>query len=301
MKIGIIGLGDIANKAYLPIYSSKKDVEFHLYTRNIDQLKNISEKYRFKEIHLSIDALINSGIKGVFVHSATESHYDIVELLLLNNIHVYVDKPITYDNESTKRLVEMAKRKNLLLMSGFNRRFAPTYQNLKELKDPNMIIMQKNRKSLPDDIRRFVFDDFIHVIDTLLYLFPHPIENIVINGRKKDNALYHVVVQFISRECTAIGIMNRDSGTVEEKLEIMSTQEKRVVTNVSDLVIHNDRNMTKIGFSDWEPTLYKRGFEQIVSNFIQAITNSPSNIKYDDLLLTHEICEKIVKELTVGE
>jgi virulence factor len=58
--------------------------------------------------------------------------------------------------------------------------------------------------------------------------------------------------------------MNRDSGTTEEKVEIMSTSEKRGVHNVSDLFIQKDKNETKMGGSDWVSTLHKRGFEQIV-------------------------------------
>lgn len=44
LKIGVIGLGDIAQKAYLPVFAEKEDMEFHLYTRNHDKLKNL----RFK-------------------------------------------------------------------------------------------------------------------------------------------------------------------------------------------------------------------------------------------------------------
>lgn len=304
MKIGIIGLGDIANKAYLPVYSSIKDVEFHLFTRNEEKLKGIGEKYRFEHLHQNVDSLIESGIDGAFVHSSTESHSTIVEKLLSHQIHVYVDKPITYEYETTKKLIGIAEENNVILTAGFNRRFAPTYQQVKELENPNMIIMQKNRSLLPDNIRRFVFDDFIHVIDTLLYLFPSSNEDIIINGRRKDNLLYHVVVQLVSSECTAIGVMNRDSGTVEERLEAMNSKEKRVVTNVSNLSIHNERNVTQIGYSDWEPTLYKRGFEQIISNFIKAISTGDQDkylISKKEILRTHEICEKIVTMLEKSE
>jgi virulence factor len=183
-------------------------------------------------------------------------------------------------------------------MVGFNRRYAPAYQKLKELNDPNMIIMQKNRNALPSDIRTFVFDDYIHVLDTMKYLFPYPIDEIIVNGKKDGDLLYHAVVQFISKECTAIGVMNRDSGTIEEKLEVMASTEKRVAYNVADVVIHKDRDELKLGSSDWEPTLHKRGFEQIVSDFIQYIrTNTTPMISAREALATHEICELVVSKL----
>lgn len=299
VKIGIIGLGDIALKAYLPVISSKK-IEVHLYTRNETTLRQVGEQYRFPNLHHSMESLISSGIQGAFVHTATASHHAIVEQLLSNNIHVYVDKPITDDYASSEKLVTLAKKKDLLLMVGFNRRYAPAYRQLKSMQNPNMIILQKNRAALPGDIRKFVFDDFIHVLDTLLFLFPYPVDKMIVNGRKEGDVLYHVVVQLISSQgATAIGIMNRDSGTVEEKLEVFTPSEKRVVYNVTDTFVHQNKNETKLAASDWESTLHKRGFEQIIEEFLDTLRSGASfRQSVPDVLLTHQLCERVVAELS---
>ncbi|HEX8041753.1 MAG TPA: Gfo/Idh/MocA family oxidoreductase [Chryseosolibacter sp.] len=298
MKVGLIGLGDIAAKAYLPVIA-KKDLEVHLFTRNEATLSNVARSYWFAGAHQTLESLVTSGIQAAFVHTSTSSHREIVETLLQNNIHVYVDKPVTYDFGSTEKLVELANRKGCILMAGFNRRYAPAYVSLKHLKDINMILMQKNRKSLPGDVRTFVFDDFIHVIDTLLYLFPVPVESISITGRKLENRLYHVVIQFHSTSgITAIGIMNRDSGTVEERVEVFSPEEKRCVTNVTDTTIFKDGDAIGKGGNDWQSTLHKRGFEQITDAFLNAVAgNESAGDLHRDLLLTHKICEQVVAEL----
>jgi len=300
LKIGIIGLGDIAQKAYLPIISRKK-VELHLYTRNEATLKQIGEQYQLKNLHQSLEALIASGITAAFVHAATAAHYGIVEQLLDSNIHVCVDKPVTCDYSSTEKLVRLAEKKGLVLSVGFNRRFAPAYRKLKELPDPNMIILQKNRKSLPGDVRAFVFEDFIHVVDTLLYLFPHPIKKMLVSGKKKGSMLYHIIVQLTSADgASAIGIMNRDSGTIEEKIEVFTSSEKWVVRNVSDVVIHQDKHAKRLADNDWESTLVKRGFDQMVDAFLQAVSSPElSKTVGGDILATHKICEEIVNELQV--
>lgn len=291
-------MGDIAGKAYLPVLSSSEGVELHLYTRNQEKLAHIGQQYRFGNLHHTLDSLLNSGIRGAFVHGATNAHQEIVEQLLRRHIHVYVDKPITYDYASTRHLMELAEHQNLILMAGFNRRYAPAYQKLKELEAPNMVLMQKNRTNQPADVRTFVFDDFIHVVDTLRYLFPYPVEEMRVSGRIEADLLYHVTVQFLAKGATAIGFMNRDSGTTEERVEVMSAKEKRIATQVSELVIRSGTDETKLGSSDWEPTLHKRGFEQIVAEFIKSVSTgeAPKNTA-NDALLTHEICEKIVEEL----
>lgn len=301
LKIGIIGLGDIATKAYLPVMAGK-NLEVHLFTRNEEKLKTLGSLYRFEHRHQTLESLINSGIRAAFVHTSTGAHLPIVEQLLHNGIHVYVDKPVTYHFETTAKLVSLAEKNGLTLMAGFNRRHAPAYGQLKGMEDINMIVMQKNRKSLPGDVRTFVFDDFIHVIDTLLFLFPRPFDKLTVTGRKKEGALYHTVVQLDASDgTTAIGIMNRDSGTVEERLEVFCSHEKRVVTNVVETTVLRDSHATRLAVSDWESTLNKRGFGQITDNFLERIAKnlSPDRL-HRDVLRTHEVCEEIVRRLSAG-
>jgi virulence factor len=298
LKIGIIGLGDIAHKAYLPVLSGK-ELEIHLFTRNQQSLIQIGRQYRLNNLHKSLESILKSGISGAFVHAATESHENIIEQLLMHDIHVYVDKPITYNYSSSKRLIDLAISRSLNLMVGFNRRYAPAYRELKEVKNPNMIILQKNRHSLPGDVRNFVFDDFIHVIDTMRYLFNMPIKEVLVRGMKSDGLLIHIVIQLIAENgSTAIGIMNRDSGTLEEKVEVFSSEEKKTVINMTNLSIMRQKIEISNGINDWESTLSKRGFESIIQDFIQAVEkNTKPQFSMQDALLTHEMCENVVNQL----
>jgi len=299
LKIGVIGLGDIAGKAYLPVLSSLAEIEVHLLSRNKKSLQTIVDRYRFENVHHNLDSLIHSGISGAFVHTATQAHFSIVKALLEHNIHVFVDKPVTLDHHSSRELIELAESRNLLLMAGFNRRYAPAYRRLKEVSEPNLIVMQKNRQAQPAELRTFIFDDFIHVVDTLRFLFPYPVEDILVNGMIKDGLLYQVSLQLLSTNgATAIGIMNRDAGVTEERVEVFSTAEKRTVNNLSELYIQKGSNINRIGSGDWEPMLHRRGFEQMVNDFLQALKGGTvPQIPGRDALLTHEMCEMIVERL----
>lgn len=298
LKIGVIGLGDIAQKAYLPVLSSK-EIEIHLFTRNQERLAQIGRQYRLTNVHSSLESILKSGITGAFVHSATESHENIIEQLLMHDIHVYVDKPISYDYESSKRLIDLAISRSLNLMVGFNRRYAPAYQELKQVVNPNMIILQKNRHALPGDIGTFVFDDFIHVIDTMRYLFTMPVKEVLVRGMKRDGLLIHALIQLIAENgSTAIGIMNRDSGTLEEKIEVFSTEEKKTVINMTNLSTMRQKIEISSGNNDWESTLSKRGFENIIRDFLHSLeTGNKPQFSMEDALLTHEMCEKVVSQL----
>jgi len=302
LKIGVIGLGDIAQKAYLPVLCSS-ELQLHLYTRDLEKLFRIGRQYRVQNLHENLESILKSGIQAAFVHTSTGSHVEIIQMLLMHNIHVYVDKPITYDYASSKRLLELAESKKLMLMVGFNRRYAPAYRDLKQLPNPNMVIMQKNRLSLPGNIRTFIFDDFIHVVDTLSYLFPYPVKELTVKGMKKAGMLYHVVIQMIADNgAIAMGIMNRDSGLVEERVEIFSSNEKRSVLNLSALSVHVNRDETSKTMDDWHSMLFKRGFEQIIADFLHAVkTGGNPQFTLQESLHTHQICEEIVNQLSITE
>jgi virulence factor len=298
LKIGIIGLGDIAQKAYLPVLGAKH-LDLHLFTPNQERLAAIANQYRITNVHASLESILNSGIKAAFIHSATESHEHIIEQLLLHDIHVYVDKPITYHFASAKRLIELADTRKLHLMVGFNRRYAPAYAELKKLVDPNMFILQKNRFSLPGDIRTFVFDDFIHVIDTMRFLFTYPIKEMLVRGMYAQDLLIHVMVQLIAENgAIAIAIMNRDSGVLEEKVEVFSAKEKKTVLNLTDFKTNINKQEISNGMNDWESTLSKRGFEHIVNDFLHVVEHGEDpKLSMHDALKSHEMCEQIVNQL----
>ncbi|MGV8983060.1 hypothetical protein [Clostridium sp.] len=168
-------------------------------------------------------------------------------------------------------------------------------KKLKEHGKADIIIIQKNRFQFPDYTRRAIVEDFIHVVDTLRFLMDSEVKDVKVRHLEKDNLLQNVVIQLTSEECTAIGIMNRNNGVTEEIIEYMKAENKYVVDNfIETTQFHNkDKNVTKFG--DWEPTLYKRGFYQIVDHFLNCVENKVTpNPSISDSLITHEICEKIV-------
>ncbi|WP_239254437.1 Gfo/Idh/MocA family protein [Listeria ilorinensis] len=298
MKVGIIGLGNIAQKAYLPVFAGLEGIELHLCTRSEEKLDQLSEKYRFQHVHKDVNDLIEAGIDCAFVHSATSSHYEIVKQLLENRIPVYVDKPITDRIEETEELTTLAEQQEVLLMTGFNRRFAPRYQALKVVADSNMIVMQKNRSKQPGEARTFVYDDFIHVLDTVRFLLDAKIETMQVYPVWKGELLAALTVQLGAAGKTATAIMNRDSGVNEEVVTVYAPDGKREVEQVTEWAHYNGTDKTIARFSDWDTTLYKRGFESIIHAFLAAVKDKTKEpIDLWDAFETHRLAEEILLKL----
>ena len=236
MKIAVIGLGDIAQKAYLPVYAERTDLEVYLVSTDREKAERLRTAYRFAGTLDSIEDVITNGIQVALIHSATKVHAEQAKQLLNAGIHVYIDKPVSLEVEEVRSLTEQATANGLHFITGFNRRFASAHRSLLEVEEPNLIVMQKNRTSFIEDAKTFIFDDFVHVADTLRFLTGRgEIENLQVRGKKVEGLLHHVTIQFEANGITAIGIMNRNNGVTEERVEVMGPHEKRVATDVTSV------------------------------------------------------------------
>ena len=296
MKIGVIGLGNIAEKAYLPLLSSFPGHEFIPCTRNKERLDMIQSKYHFQDGRLKYTDLVEiDQVNAVFIHAATKAHYSIIRYFLESNVHVYVDKPISESILETRELCKLAKEKHLVLMVGFNRRFAPHIQPLTEL-DGDLVFIQKNRQTLTLGLRELIYDDFIHIADTLLYLLKEePIEitsSVKMNGYKLQNI--SLMVQ--TKNKTGFAVMNRQSGANEERLEFSTAQEKWIIEDLE--TVHHFKNGQKTisKHSDWTPISQRRGFKHSIETFFSYIESPEKSIlPLEQSLVSHEICEKIIQ------
>ncbi|NLU69927.1 Gfo/Idh/MocA family oxidoreductase [Streptomyces sp. HNM0574] len=293
MRIGVIGLGDIAQKAYLPVLAAQPDLEPHLVTRNPETLERVGAAHRVPagHLHTDLDALLDRRPDAAFVHTATVAHPEIVTRLLEAGVPTYVDKPLAYELAEAQRLVELAERRRTGLTVGFNRRHAPGYaQCLEHPRD--LILLQKHRVGLPEAPRTMVFDDFIHVVDTLRFLAPGTPDHIDIRTRVRDGLLHHAVLQMSGDGFTAIGAMNRLSGSAEEVLEVSGADSKREVRDLAAVVDHRGQPSVRRR-GDWVPVARQRGIEQIVLAFLDAV-RAGERPSAQDALLTHELCERVV-------
>ncbi|WP_053850683.1 Gfo/Idh/MocA family protein [Streptomyces sp. NRRL B-24085] len=294
MKVGCIGLGDIAQKAYLPVLGSRPGIELHVQTRTPATLTRVADGLHLPggQRHRDLDSLLAQDLDAAFVHAPTAVHPEIVARLLEAGVPTYVDKPLAYELADSERLVALAEQREVSLAVGFNRRFAPGYTQCAE-HPRELILMQKNRIGLPEEPRAMILDDFIHVVDTLRFLVPGPVDDVTVRARVADGLLHHVVLQLAGDGFTALGVMNRLSGSAEEILEVSGQDTKRQVLNLSDVIDHKGQPTVRRR-GDWVPVARQRGIEQAVLAFLDAV-RAGRVLSARDALATHELCERVVR------
>jgi virulence factor len=139
-----------------------------------------------------------------------------------------------------------------------------------------------------------VFDDFIHVIDTLRFLVPSPMTDLVISTNTDEGgSCRRLAIQFTGACRLAVGVMSWTAGLTHEVLDVIGDGRRRQVTDLSDVVDFGaqERFARRDG---WAPVTRLRGFEAMCEDFLAAVREG-RRLDAIDALATHEICERVVR------
>ncbi|KHD44176.1 Gfo/Idh/MocA family protein [Streptococcus hongkongensis] len=295
LEIGIVGLGGISQKAYLPYMRQLPDIHWHLSTRNQEVRQEVANLLGQVSVYNDVNDLSQVKLDGVFIHVATMAHFEVAKLFLEKGIPVYMDKPLTEDFWTSKKLYQIAEDNQTFLMAGFNRRFAPRVKEVSIVSNKRKVTVEKNDVNRPGLTTFKLFDFFIHPLDTALFLAEGRLLNGNFHIQKVGNELCQVTVNLVtSEEIIHVG-MNLQSGSRREVIEVQTPEQTYHLENLDDLTVYTGPNCQQIGFASWDTTLYKRGFETIIQAFLEAIATKHNPISPESSLLSHWICDQINK------
>ncbi|HHF51909.1 MAG: Gfo/Idh/MocA family oxidoreductase [Candidatus Aminicenantes bacterium] len=175
-RVGIIGVGYLGTQhARILSYLEEADLKA---VADIDKNKAmvIGNRHRVPYYENFEDMLddIDVGI----VSATTNEHFSIAKKLLQEGKSVLVEKPITDTVEHGEELVDLAKKKGLILQVGHLERFNPAVERLKNLiTEPKFIEVQRlgsfSARSLDTNV---VLDLMIHDLDIILDLINDTVE-----------------------------------------------------------------------------------------------------------------------------
>ena len=299
MKIGVIGIGGIAKKAYLPTYAKmRKEATFIFATRNEAVRNEIADEYSFSNTVATIDELLAEKIEAIFIHVATKAHFEIAKKCLEAGVAVFIDKPVSEDLQEVRELQELAKEKELLFMVGFNRRFAPMVEQMKQLPQKRTIHLEKNEPDHAMNMQFGIYDLFIHLVDTAVYLLDDEIMSVRSKIREEDGQMVYAQMQLSTATTECILSMDFMSGGKMERYQVSSPKQTMILNQLTDLTIRRGLVEEAQRFGDWTTTLEKRGFEQLVISFLAALKGEEADLRQENILLSHELCEQMLRQHT---
>lgn len=191
VKIGIIGLGGVAQLVHLPNLSKISSADLTAVAEvNKNRLLTISDKFNVKEKFISYKEMLEkSDIDAVIIATPTSTHTDIAIDCLNAGKDVLVEKPLARTYAEAKKIVDAAKKNKKKLMVGMNLRYRPdtmllrSFINTKEIGDPFYIKcgwIRKQSSSQKWFTKKeqsgggVIFDLGIHLLDLALWLLDYP-------------------------------------------------------------------------------------------------------------------------------
>lgn len=304
-RIGIVGLGEIAAKVYLPLLSQHDEVEIvGIMSATAEKVEQIGRRYRLPGGTTRLKDLLARELDAVFIHTPTETHYRIAKECLLQGVPVYVDKPLSYEWAEVKELAALAERKGLLLGVGFNRRFAPLYAEAKAWMEQQggfeWCSVQKHRTHQQTySAKLTLYDDLIHILDLLLWLGGSEYQ-LSTHIQKNDIAgkLLSATGALSFEPAVGVYSMVRQAGFDLEKVEMHGHGRSAEVVNMETGTFYEKGAPPRLqSFGGWDTILYRRGFTGSVEHFLHCLSvPQQCTIRADLVLESHTLVERLLKQ-----
>jgi len=130
LKVGLIGLGEVAQIIHLPILQSLSDRYEIAALCDISPslLDHMGRLYRVPNLYTDASKLAEqSDLDIVFVLNSDEYHADCAIAAARNKKHVFIEKPMTLTTADADAIIKARDEAGVQVMVGYMRRFAPAF------------------------------------------------------------------------------------------------------------------------------------------------------------------------------
>ena len=299
INLAIIGAGRIGKVHGLAINNSKIANLVYIYDPDEEIAKKFSVE--FNCIVSNIDNIKkDKQIDAVIICSPTDTHVELICIFSNYKKAIFCEKPIDLDIKKVRKCLETIEKNKTQFMIGFNRRFDPHFQSLKNsLKQDKIgnietIIITSRDPGLPpiNYLKQSggIFKDMtIHDFDMAIFLLDElPVEiyssaSILIDDQIKeveDFDTASVILKTLSGKQIIISNSRRSSYGYDQRIEVhgslgmVSAENQRPVS----IEIANSQGFTKPPLHHFFMTRYIDAYAEEINYFVNSL-KSGSEIK----------------------
>lgn len=313
--IAFIGAGNYAMSYLLPNIPKEKDVVLKgVMTSSGTSARSVAERYGFEFCTSNeTDILTNEDINTVFIATRHNTHANYVIKALKAEKNIFIEKPLCIYHEELEEIVRCYSEFGTphspipLLMVGFNRRFSPLTQILKEKVGEGLMSMiyRINAGKIPSD--SWVKDEEVgggriigevcHFLDFLTF----------INGSLPDTLYASVLPDANGTEDTInvnLNFKNGSIGTIsyfsngprslfKEYIEVYRAGVTAILKDFKELEIYSNRKKFKKSLISQD-----KGQKTMVKAFLDSIKNGKSSpIPFEEIYAVTLTTFKVVDSL----
>lgn len=308
-SIAVIGAGNYTKLMVLPILKKIGKQCKVIVSRGGVSAAECARKFSLRESSTDVASVLRrDDINTIVITTRHNSHAKFVKQSLQAGKNVFVEKPLCLTQEELSEIANLITIKSQLrLIVGFNRRFSPHIQKMKQqlgrTHAPKNIIMTINAGFLPKDNWNNdkavgggrLLAEGCHFIDLCRHLIGFPITTYDVKSMAhQDNDSWYVTLGFTDGSVAQINyVTNGHKAYPKETLEVFT--EQRV------LKCENFRKLTGFGwsvFKKFSTRKQDKGHEACMKAFLNSIElGTPSPIPIEEILevsrVTIELAEKI--------
>ena len=315
--VGFIGAGNYASRILIPAFKETRSTLDTIVSSSGVSGVHHGNKNSFLTASTSVDDILNNeSINTVAIVTRHDDHALQVIGSLNAGKHVFVEKPLalTLDeiDKIDKAYHKNNKSKNLKLMVGFNRRFAPHIIRMKELLDnhhsPKSILMTINAGAIPaehwaQDILvggGRIIGEGCHFIDLMRHLIGHSIVDFTATkmgnapGIKIREDKTSITLSFADGSFgTILYLANGGSIFPKERIEVFCDNAVLQMDNYRVL-----KGYGWSGFSKMKLFKQDKGQKACVQAFVSSIINGENTpISYKETIESSKVSIEVANAL----
>lgn len=312
INVGFVGAGNFAQSSLLPHFKQFKDVNLKgVATATGINAKNVARKFGFEFCTTDSSEIIkNPGINCVFIATRHNLHGKLVIEAIKHDKHVFVEKPLALSEVELKKIIEAYETHPVKLMVGFNRRFAPILEEVRNFfgvrRSPMVINYRVNAGSIPrsswildpEEGGGRIVGEVCHFVDLIQYLSdskPVKVYGESLSGIDNDSVAITMSLKDGSLG-TISYVTNGDMSLPKERIEIFAGNSVAVVEDFKSVSFFKNgrqRKSRKIKKS--------KGHKQEILAFINSLKNeTESPVDFESMILTTLTTFRILDSIRKG-
>ena len=247
--LGIIGSGNFTKVTVLPILSKLKAKIKYLSSSSGLSGTLLAKKFDVQYSTTNNDDILNdSEVDAVIITTRHNAHARMCIAALQAGKHVFVEKPLALSLEEIDEIIEVYEQSNKTLTVGFNRRFSPFVQDIKQklggLNLPINVVITVNAGEIQANHWTQnmsigggrIIGEACHFIDLITYLSGSLVDSVIMNSmgenpqENTDNAT--ILLKYQNGSTGVINyFVNGNKGYSKERIEVYSQGKTMVIDN----------------------------------------------------------------------
>lgn len=311
LSISFIGAGSYAQGNLLPNIPKKDYIKrVGIITNSGTTSKRVAEKFQFEFCAATENEIFNENTNTVFIATRHDSHAEYVIKALQSRKNVFVEKPLCLYESELVQIEEIYAEIQKPIMIGFNRRFSPFVQKIKQIvgSGPISMIYRINAGNIPKEswIQDMevgggrIIGEVCHFIDLLTYLngsLPEKLSAFAIPDVNNHNDTINISICFKNGSIGTISYFANGSRELpKEYLEVYASGTTAVLEDYKKLKIYSKGKVKSYKLFN-----QNKGQREMLETFISELNKSGnSSIPMDEIFTVTRATFRVIQSIQNG-